>query len=433
MLSLLLLAGCAIGELPPPTGALPTPASSAPSPAVPTDRPTDQPTDAPTGALSPPVATASPTAEASPVQPAEPPPIAFELVASGFTGLVLLTHAGDGSGQVYVVEQRGVIWATGTDGSRQSRPFLDISDRISAGGERGLLGLAFHPDFASTGRYFINYTDAAGSTVVSEILAPAGPDDSEQPPPERVLLRIDQPFANHNGGMLAFGHDGMLYVSTGDGGSAGDPLGAGQDRASLLGKILRLNVDAGVEPYAIPADNPFASAADGTRPEIWALGVRNPWRMSFDRQTGALFFGDVGQDRWEEVNAEPAGVGGRNYGWSVMEGPECHDRSECDTSGLTMPAAWYPTSSGCAISGGYVYRGSDVDGLAGFYLFADYCTGSVSALSAADALAGAQVPVTLHEMGNTGISVTSFGEDEAGEMYLVGAGGEMLRVVGAGD
>jgi glucose/arabinose dehydrogenase len=362
------------------------------------------------------------------IAPKEPPPVGFEPLASGFGGLTLLANSGDGSDRIFIVEQVGRIHAADTDGNVAAEAFLDIRDRVVAGGERGLLGLAFHPGFAQNGRLFVNYTDAEGDNIIAEFVAPAG--GAADPASERLVVRIEQPLANHNGGMLAFGSDGMLYISSGDGGGGGDPLEAGQDRTTLLGKILRIDVD-GDEPYEIPADNPFAGGAGGALPEIWAYGLRNPWRVSFDRQTGDLWIADVGQNRWEEVNAEPAGEGGRNYGWNVMEGPECYGQAECDTTGLTMPVAWYPTGATCAITGGYVYRGPSIPGLTGFYVYADYCSGDVWALDAAAALVATELPVEVHELGKAGIMVTGLGEDEAGDLYLVGAGGQVMRLIAA--
>jgi glucose/arabinose dehydrogenase len=247
------------------------------------------------------------------------------------------------------------------------------------------------------------------------------------PASERVLFSLEQPFANHNGGMVVFGPDGYLYISLGDGGAGSDPLGAGQDLGVPLGKILRVDVDAGgQEPYAIPPDNPFVDR-EGARPEIWAWGLRNPWRLSFDLATGALVIADVGQKRWEEINVQPAGGGGRNYGWSIMEGPECFGADSCDAAGLIMPVAWYPLGGGqCAAVGGYTYRGSQFPALTGAYLFADYCSGLVWALDLATALERGQAEA--HEVASAGLRPSAFGEDEEGELYLVGHGGEILRI-----
>lgn len=414
-----------------PTGAPTQPTIAPTSPATEAPQPTAGQSGSPAASATPTVgATQPPTPPSSPPSATgqwPPPAIAFERVADGFDNLTFLTHAGDGSGLIYVVEQRGVIHVGDSGGAMQPEPFLDISDRISAGGERGLLGLAFHPAYADDGRFFVNYTDRNGNTVVAEFQR-AGPVGSPgDPASERQLLHIEQPFANHNGGMIAFGSDGMLYIATGDGGSGGDPHNNGQDLSTLLGALLRIDVDGG-EPYAIPADNPFLDAADA-RPEIWDYGLRNPWRFSFDHQTGDLFIGDVGQNVWEEIDAEPAGSGGFNYGWNIMEGPDCFRVADCDMSGLMMPVAWYETNRGCAVTGGYVYRGQAIPALGGSYLYADYCSGDVWALEASAAVSATDVPVDVVEMGNAGINVTSFGEDEAGELYLVGAGGEVLRVV----
>jgi glucose/arabinose dehydrogenase len=345
--------------------------------------------------------------------------------------LIFVTHAGDGSGRLYAVEQRGVIWPVEPDGSLHGDPFVDLTDRITAAGERGLLGLAFHPDYEENGRFFVDYTDANGDTVVAE-LARSG-ETRADPASERVILQVDQPFGNHNGGMIAFGPDGYLYVALGDGGGAGDPQGNGQDTSTLLGKILRINVDAGGEaPYGIPADNPFADGAGG-RPEIWAWGLRNPWRFSFDRQTGALFIGDVGQGTTEEVDVQPAGQGGLNFGWKTMEGPDCYGSRGCDQSGLTLPVASYDRRGGgnCAVTGGYVYRGSDLVGLAGTYLFADYCSGRLWGLNVTRAESEFNLP--FEQLDDLSFNVSSFGEDEAGELYVVDHGGAILRLVGRGE
>jgi glucose/arabinose dehydrogenase len=327
---------------------------------------------------------------------------------------------------MYAVGQYGVISVVSADGSIQEQAFLDIDARVKSGSEQGLLGLAFHPDYQSNGRFFVNYTDLNGDTVVSEfaragtagaVVADAGS--------ERILLTIDQPFANHNGGMIAFGADGYLYIGMGDGGSGGDPLGNGQAPTTLLGKMLRIDVDSG-DPYGIPADNPFV---DGPAlPEIWSLGLRNPWRFSFDRETGAMFIGDVGQGSREEVDAEAAGAGGRNYGWNIMEGDICFLTVPCDNSGLTMPVAVNDRSRGeCAITGGYVYRGALYPELTGAYVFSDYCTGTLWALDAQVAVDDGTAEA--FQLGESGFQVSSFGEDESGELYLVNLHGEIYRLV----
>jgi glucose/arabinose dehydrogenase len=349
-----------------------------------------------------------------------------EPLADGFQGLTFLTNAGDGTGRLYAVEQRGVIWTLDTAGHVNPTPFLDITDRLSSGGERGLLGLAFHPGFAQNGRFFVDYTDLAGNTVVSELGLTA--DGSGDAASERRLLGIAQPFPNHNGGMLAFGSDGYLYIGAGDGGSAGDPLGNGQNWATLLGKILRVNIDSG-DPYAIPDGNPFPpNNHGGALPEIWDYGMRNPWRFSFDRATGALWIGDVGQDQFEEIDVEPAGSGGHDYGWNIMEATHCYAAAECARDGLTLPVAEYSHLVGCSITGGYVYRGAAYPQLVGQYVFADYCTGHLWTLDAAVALASGHGQV-VQRGNNTSLSPTSFGEDETGELYLVNGSGQIFRLV----
>ena len=251
------------------------------------------------------------------------------------------------------------------DGQLLGDPFLNIGDRLTAGGERGLLGLAFHPDFPDDPRFFVNYTDLEGDTVVSSFTAEAGADRADGDS-EVVLLRIDQPYPNHNGGALAFGPDGYLYISTGDGGSGGDPHDNGQRMDTLLGKILRIDVDGGSGDarYAVPPDNPFVDQSDAL-PEIWHLGLRNPWRMSFDRETGDLWIGDVGQGSWEEVDVARAGTGGLNFGWNRVEGFECFEGDSCDDPAYTPPVTAYSHDFGCSVTGGVVYRGTAQPLLAG--------------------------------------------------------------------
>ena len=354
--------------------------------------------------------------------------LSVELLVDGFPGLTLVTNAGDGSGALYAVGQNGVISVI-TDTGVQVVPFLNIDERVRTGGEQGLLGLAFHPDYESNGRFFVNYINNDGDTVISEF---ARLDDRSglflaDPGSERVLLRILQPFPNHNGGMLAFGPDGYLYIGMGDGGSGGDPLGNGQALGSLLGKMLRIDVDAG-DPYAIPSTNPFVDGSAGALPEIWSYGWRNPWRFSFDREAGAMFVGDVGQDTEEEVDAEPAGESGRNYGWNIMEGDLCYRTDPCNSDGLTPPIAVNDRSNGeCSVTGGYVYRGAQYPELDGAYVFSDFCAGTLWALDAEAALANGRAEVFT--LGNAGFGPSSFGEGEDGELYLVNLAGEVYRLV----
>jgi glucose/arabinose dehydrogenase len=385
--------------------------------------PTNQPpTAAPTDEPATPAPTISPSAQQT--QPAAGE-IQLEPFAEGLGSLTFATHAGDGLGLLYVVEQRGVIRIVDSDGSVRDEPFLDISDRVSSDGEHGLLGLAFHPDYSANGRLFVDYTDTegAGNTHVAEF-ARSG-EAAADPASERDLLTIEQPFANHNGGMLAFGPDGYLYVSTGDGGSAGDPRGNGQNRSTLLGAILRIDVDAeGDAPYGVPPDNPFVDQADAA-PEIWHYGLRNPWRFSFDRQTDALFIGDVGQGTWEEIDVAAAGEGGINFGWNLMEGPVCFS-ARCDETGLTVPVASYRHDNGCTVVGGYVYRGASFPELAGRYLLVDYCSGNLWTLDSQLALETGQAPIT--QVAHADTNPTAFAEDEAGELYLIGQNGIIERI-----
>jgi glucose/arabinose dehydrogenase len=301
---------------------------------------------------------------------------------------------------------------------------------VSGGGEQGLLGLAVPPTFPDDPRLFVDYTDLEGNTVVASYSLPAGDSPRFDPASAVWILTVNQPYPNHNGGALAFGPDGMLYVSFGDGGSGGDPLGNGQRTDVVLGKILRLDVrpDAATNGrYAVPPDNPFVGKAD-TRPEIWEYGLRNPWRLSFDRATGDLWIGDVGQNAWEEVDVAPAGVGGLNFGWNTMEGNHCFSPKEgCPTSGITPPVAEYGHDGGaCTVIGGSVYRGKAQPLLVGGYVFADYCSGQMWAI-AAD-VDGYQDPVPV---GTAGSGIAAFGEDAAGELYAANLDGTISRLVAA--
>lgn len=340
-------------------------------------------------------------------------------VVGGFSRPVLVTHAGDASGRLFIVEQYGRIWIY-ADGALLPQPFLDVADRISTrGNEQGLLGLAFHPDYETNGLFFINYTDRDGATAVVRYRVSADDANRADPASAALILQIAQPYRNHNGGHIAFGPDGCLYIGMGDGGSAGDPQGSGQNPAALLGKMLRIDVNA--EPYAIPADNPFVNAA-GFAPEIWALGLRNPWRFSFDRATGDLYIADVGQNAIEEVNFQPAGSsGGENYGWNFLEGTRVYSRAAAP-AGLTAPFFEYPHPEGCSVTGGYVYRGERLPDLQGVYLFGDYCSGMVYASRRDEA----GIWQTVRWL-STNESISSFGEDEAGDLYLVGHAGSIFR------
>lgn len=346
----------------------------------------------------------------------DPASAVWAMVAGGFRRPVDIQSAGDG--RLFVVEQHGVIRMV--EGSQvRPEPFLDITDRVGiSANEQGLLGLAFHPEYAANGRFFVNYTDSRGDTVIARYQVSQDPARAD-PGSEAVLLRIDQPFANHNGGGLAFGPDGTLYIGTGDGGSAGDPQGNGQRVDTLLGKILRIDVDGG-EPYAIPADNPFA--AGGGRGEIWAYGLRNPWRFSFDRLTGDLYIGDVGQNTWEEIDFQAADQrGGLNFGWNVREG--LHEYGGGEAVGLTDPIAEYSHNLGCSVTGGVVVRTPSLPEWQGVYLYADYCTGTIWGLIR-DA-AGAWQSAVLFESGMT---ISTFGQDPNGDVYVADHDGAIYRL-----
>jgi glucose/arabinose dehydrogenase len=351
------------------------------------------------------------------------PALTARLVASGLRNPLDLQAAPGDRERLYVVEQGGRVRVI-RNGELQATPFLDVSGRISSGGERGLLGLAFHPQFATNRRFFVNYTDPRGDTAVAEFRATSA--DAADAATERVLLRQAQPFANHNGGGLAFDNTGRLLIAFGDGGSGGDPLGNGQKLDTFLGKILRIDVDAAI-PYAVPADNPFR-ATPGAAPEVWAYGLRNPFRIAVDRPSGDLYIGDVGQNRVEEIDVGLASRrGGENYGWNVTEGSQCYSPSGgCDRTGLTPPVYEYTHSEGCSVTGGVVYRGCRVPDLAGTYFFGDFCTGLVRSFRLAN---GQATDVRDWTAGLRGInSPSAFGLDADGEVYVVDYDGEVYRL-----
>jgi len=353
------------------------------------------------------------------------------LVASGLSSPLYVTTPPRDVHRLFIVEQTGRIRIV-KDGTLIPDPFLDLSAQVSCCGERGLLSLAFHPSYSTNGIFFVDYTDVSGNTVVSRWHVSADPDRAA-PDSEVVVLRQTQPFANHNGGLVAFGPDGYLYIGLGDGGSAGDPRRNGQNPATWLGKLLRIDVDHG-EPYAVPADNPFVATA-GALPEIWALGLRNPWRFSFDRAGARLVIGDVGQDRYEEIDAQAAGDGGINYGWNVMEGRHCFQPSaNCPMQGLTLPVLEYTHDDGCSVTGGYVYRGCALPGLRGTYFYADYCSDFIRSVVLTEA--GVSMPRDwttdlAPRSGRTIEKIASFGEDARGELYLCDLRGAVYRIVGA--
>lgn len=342
-----------------------------------------------------------------------------ETVASGLASPVYAASPKDDA-RLFIVEQRGTIRVL-RNGSLLPAPFLDISGRVSSGGERGLLSVAFHPDYGSNGYFYVDYTDRGGNTVISRFSVSADADVAD-PGSEKLILNITQPFANHNGGHVLFGPDGMLYIGMGDGGSGGDPCGNAQDRSTLLGDLLRIDVDHG-DPYAIPADNPFVGQ-QGLRGEIWAWGLRNPWRIAFDRQAGLLYIADVGQNAWEEINVVPSTSAGLNFGWNIMEGNHCYPRGACSPAGLVLPALEYSHSAGCSVTGGFVYRGSRIPELAGHYFYADYCSGWVRSFRYNN---GRTVESREWDIGNVG-RVLSFGEDSSGELYILSDSGKVFRL-----
>jgi glucose/arabinose dehydrogenase len=350
------------------------------------------------------------------------PPLTGRLVVSGLRDpLDLQSVAGDLE-RLYVVEQGGRIRVVRN--GQIAGTFLDVAGRLSSGGERGLLGLAFHPQFATNRRFFVNYTNPAGDTHISEFRASSA--DAAEASSERILLVVGQPFPNHNGGGLAFDNAGRLLIALGDGGSGGDPMNNGQRLDTLLGKLLRIDVD-GTPPYGLPADNPFL-ARPGARGEIWAYGLRNPFKIAIDRPTGDLYIGDVGQNRIEEIDVDPGSRrGGLNYGWRLTEGSQCFNPSSgCGTAGLTPPVYEYSHSEGCSVTGGVVYRGCRIPALAGTYFFADYCSALVRSFRFANGQA-----TELRDWASSlrGLdSPTSFGLDAAGELYLVDQDGEIYRL-----
>ncbi len=389
----------------------------------------------PTPLPAEPTLTPAPTqqAEEATPEPAQPPVTVTNVsqfpetaqypsrqIASGLAQPVFLTHAGDGSGRLFIIEKPGKIRIL-QNGELLPTPFLNIVSQVdSEKSERGLLGLAFHPDYLQNGRFFINYTDLNGNTVVAGLHVSADPNiaDSDS---QQILLAITQPYANHNGGMIAFGPDGYLYIGMGDGGSGGDPQVNAQNPDSLLGKILRIDVDS-ASPYGIPEGN-----SPTGQPEIWAYGVRNPWRFSFDRVTGDLFIGDVGQNQWEEIHILPAGIlGGINLGWNYIEGTHSFEGTPPTGVEFISPVIEYQHGGGnCSVTGGYVYRGS-LPEWQGIYLYGDYCTGKIWG-----ALASPDGTWQTTELFSTNLNLVSFGEDQDGELYAVFLNGEIHKLLGS--
>lgn len=388
-----------------------------------------KPVSEPTPQPAPLIATSAPqqasTASPAPTEAAAPEPTAapnnvtafpnaeeysWQVVAKGFNQPLDVQHAGDGSRRLFIVERVGAILIMDEDGFVLPAPFLDISDKVTTkGSEQGLLGLAFHPAYAENGTFFINYTDLNGNTVIAryQVSSDANQADAAS---ESVLFHIEQPYGNHNGGGLDFGPDGFLYIGLGDGGSANDPLGNGQKLDTYLGKLLRVDVD-GAETYLVPADNPFL-AGEGL-PEIWAYGLRNPWRFSFDSLTGDLYIADVGQNIWEEVNFLPAGAkGGANFGWNYREGAHPFAGQPPADLVLIDPVAEYDHEEGCSVTGGAVYRGDALPAWNGVYFYGDYCGGQVWGLLNVNGVWQSEL------LFYTGATITSFGEGEDGAIYF---------------
>jgi glucose/arabinose dehydrogenase len=353
---------------------------------------------------------------------ADDPQVVLEPVASGLTHPVSITHAGDS--RLFITLQDGRIVID--DGTQiLAEPFLDIRSLVRSGGEQGLLSVAFHPRYQENGLFYVDYTDVNGNTVVAHYRVSSSDPNVADPTSREPVLAVQQPFANHNGGQLQFGPDGYLYIGMGDGGSGGDPGNRAQNLGVLLGKLLRIEVDADAG-YTVPPSNPFLSTA-GAEPEIWARGLRNPWRFSFDRATGDLWIADVGQGDWEEIDFQPAtSVGGENYGWRRMEGTHCYNPpSGCNDGTLVLPLIEYGHTGGaCSVTGGYVYRGAQYPRLAGTYIYGDYCSGRIwGGTRDAD---GALLPSVLLD---SGFFISTFGQDANGEVYVADyGGGKIYRI-----
>lgn len=347
--------------------------------------------------------------------------IGLQTFASGFSSPVAIVNAGDE--RLFVVQRGGLIRIVNPNGTINTTPFLSLTNSIVSGGERGLLGLAFHPDYATNGRFYVNYTRSGdGATVIAKYTVSDTDENIADAASGEILITIDQPFSNHNGGSLNFGPDGYLYIGMGDGGSGGDPDGYGQNLNSLLGKMLRIDVD-GETGYAIPADNPYVGIAG--EDEIWAVGMRNPWKFSFDRLTGDIWIADVGQNAIEEINKAASTEAGLNYGWRCYEGNSAYNTSGCGaSSNYTFPIAQYTHAStgGCSLTGGYVYRGTTYPELQNKYVFADYCNNKIGYI---DVDGG---PITWTANAFSG-NVVSFGEDVNGELYWVGISNGVISKV----
>lgn len=388
---------------------------------LPRNTPTEHPTPLPPSQTPVPSETTSPTMAQTSNLP-DSSQYTWQVAASGLNMPVGVENAGDGSQRLFILEQSGRIQIL-QDKALLPSPFLDITQVVgSQGFEQGLLGLAFHPQYSQNGYFFLNYTDLNGDTVISRFQVTGADPDQADPASEARLLQVAQPYRNHNGGGLAFGPDGYLYIGLGDGGSAGDPENNAQSLGNLLGKLLRIDVDQG-ELYGIPEDNPFSDGQ--AAPEIWAYGLRNPWRFSFDQVNGDLYIGDVGQSQWEEIDFLPAGsAGGTNFGWRFFEGFQPYQAAPPPDMVFTEPVAVYGHDLGCSVTGGVVYRGASMPEWQSVYFYGDYCSQRIWGLRRE--LTGEWTSAVIFEgLG----SITSFGEDESGEVYLVTHGGEVRTLV----
>ncbi len=430
--TLALLAAACSAEEPAPDTAAPTtggPVTVAPTTTAPPTTTTAPATTAAPGTTVSPSTTTAPTTTTTTLPPSiDEVELGLELVAQGFRQPVLVT-APDDDPRLFVVDQPGIVWVI--DGG-DPEVFLDISDDVSFGGERGLLGLAFHPGYAGNGLFYVNYTARDGATIVDAFSVSADPARAD-PTSREQILRVAQPAGNHNGGMIAFGPAGHLWIGMGDGGASNDRFRNGQDPDTVLGAMLRISVGPDIDGYEIPADNPFVTG--GGAPEVWATGLRNPWRFAFGPAAGfgtdVVFIADVGQNRIEEVNAVSADTPGLNYGWPVKEGSECFRSESCDGF-FVPPVAEYSHSEGCSVTGGFVYEGAAIPALRGHYLYGDYCTGFVRSVLRRQA--GDDVTeITEHDLLPAGSvrNLTSFGRDASGELYLLSQGGAVFRLVEA--
>lgn len=362
------------------------------------------------------------TTGSSSTPPPTTPTVTLATIATGLSSPLDLEQPRDNTGRLFVVQQGGQIRII-QNGSLISAPFLDITSKVSSGGETGLLGMTFHPNYTQNRKFYLNYTRTnAGQlqTVIAEYLSSVANPNVADPASERILLVVDQPFSNHKAGQLGFGQDGFLYFGLGDGGSGGDPFNNAQNTNVLLGKMLRIDVNnsSAGKPYAIPADNPFVNG--GGLPEVYAYGFRNPWRFSFDSSNGRLFVADVGQDAFEEIDLVTKSA---NYGWNIMEGSHCYNATTCNMTGLTLPIHDYPRSDGTTVIGGFVYRGTAIPALVGAYVFGDFGSGKIWALRE-----GASNTWTRTDLLSTSRQISSFGQDQSGELYVVDLAGTVLQL-----